>query len=181
MDKSIEPSQVMPYPLEKSDRRHRGRSRPDYSDRRHAPRFLCHFPVSIYVGHGSSKKSIRPWPGISPKVACCWKMSIFRKLRPDCVFSSISPRAPYRKNTFHGRYTLEAQVAHRDEHGGVGVALTEPSVSCWEARPGFISAAAPWCCFSWLSAWCCSSSMKTSISSGSMFPSFSIVCQWGFI
>ena len=123
MDNSIEPVQVMPYPLEKSDRRHRRRSRPDYSDRRRAPRFLCHFPVSIYVGHGEQQKVYQAMARDISEGGLLLENVDIPETETRLRLQFHIPTGTVPEEYLHGRYTLEAQVAHRDQHGGIGVAF----------------------------------------------------------
>jgi hyaluronan synthase len=123
VDNSNEPSQVRPYPLEKSDRRRRGRSRPDYTDRRRAPRFLCNFPVSISVGHGEQQKVYQAMARDISEGGLLLENVNIPETETRLRLQFHIPAGTVPEEYLHGRYTLEAQVAHRNQHGGIGVAF----------------------------------------------------------
>lgn len=121
MANSDKPVHVAPYPLEKSDRRLRGRSRPDYSDRRQAPRFLCNFPVSISVGHGEQQKVYQAMTRDISEGGLLLENIDIPETETRLRLQFQIPTGAVPEEYLHGRYTLEAQVAHRDQSGGVGV------------------------------------------------------------
>ncbi|MFB3901942.1 MAG: glycosyltransferase family 2 protein [Acidobacteriota bacterium] len=49
-------SQQPVFPRQKVDRRRRGRTRPEYLERREAPRYECRFPVNVHVTRGGHKE-----------------------------------------------------------------------------------------------------------------------------
>jgi hyaluronan synthase len=126
MDNYSEPIQEMPYPQEKPDRRHRGRSRPNYSDRRHAPRFLCRFPVSIYVGHGEQQKVYQAMARDISEGGLLLENVDIPETETRLRLQFHIPTGTVPEEYLHGRYTLEAQVAHRGKPGeAIGIAFTK--------------------------------------------------------
>jgi hyaluronan synthase len=116
----------MPYPREKSDRRRRGRSRPNYSDRRQTPRFLCNFPVSIYVGHGAEQKVYQAMARDISEGGLLLENVDIPENETRLRLQFHIPTGAVPEEYLHGRYTVEAQLAHRGQPGeGVGLAFTE--------------------------------------------------------
>jgi hyaluronan synthase len=126
MHKSASQKNITPYPLEKPDRRRRSRTRPDYSDRRSSPRYSCNFPVQIFVGEGEDQKVYHAMArDISDGGLLLENVDIPMdegRLRLNFKIPTGSVPEEY----LHGKYRLEAEVAHRSQQGDqIGITFTE--------------------------------------------------------
>jgi hyaluronan synthase len=119
-------NEAQQYPAPAPERRHRSRSRPDYSDRRGGQRYLADFPARIFVGHGAEAREYAATvhdissggllieaPGVPPEEE---RIGVRFRI-PD----GVMPEA-----FIQGVVTTNAQVRHRvDGQSLLGVAFEE--------------------------------------------------------
>jgi len=110
------PENKIEFPQEKPERRLRSRSRPDYSSRRTAARFISDFPVTIYLGDGKNKQVYHAIArDISDGGLLIENIDIpasETKIRID--FKIPGDTMP--EEFIHGKYQLEGEIIRYDQN-----------------------------------------------------------------
>ncbi len=127
------------FPREKPDRRRRGRTRPEYLERREAPRFECRFPVNVHVTRNGQKevhvalaRDISDGglllefasPDLPQKLPC-------PKAQPDLAATPVHvdfkiPDGIMPEEYLHGRHRVKGRVTYCDEQtGSVAISFDE--------------------------------------------------------
>ncbi len=127
------------FPREKPDRRKRGRTRPEYLERREAPRYECRFPVNVHVTRNGQKEVHAAFardisdgglllefasPDLPQELPC-------PKAQPGVATTSVHvdfkiPDGTMPEEYLHGRQRVKGRVTYCDEQtGSVAIAFDE--------------------------------------------------------